>query len=81
MTYYGISLSAGQLGGNIYFVFFLTSIVAVPANFLATYLIDRFGRKKIMIIALVIAAASMLGAVLFPAGNENQGKTCKFFFF
>lgn len=75
MTYYGISLSAGQLGGNIYLVFFLTNIITIPANFLAIFLIDNYGRKKVMIITLTSTAASMICAALFPHKEASMGFT------
>jgi len=75
MTYYGVSLSSGSLGGDIHLVFFLTSVVAIPANFIATYLIDRYGRKKTMIINLVLTALAMIGASLFSLGEITTVNT------
>lgn len=79
MTYYGISLSAGQLGGNIYLVFFLTNIITIPANFLAIFLIDNYGRKKVMIITLTSTAASMICAALFPHKEASMGMLFLFY--
>jgi len=75
MTYYGVSLSSGSLGGDIHLVFFLTSAVAVPANFAATYLVDRFGRIKTTIITLVLSALAMISASLFSLGDISTVKT------
>ena len=71
MIYYGISLSSGGIGDNIYLVFFLTSVVAIPSNFLATYLVDKYGRKKILVLSLVIGALSLITAASFPFKNSG----------
>ena len=37
LVYYGVSLSAGNLGGNIYVNFFLLSLVEFPGTRLVIY--------------------------------------------
>jgi len=69
MVYYGVSLSTGKLGGNIYLVFFLTSIIAIPANFAATFFINRYGRKKSLSLSLFVTAFTMIGAALMPTDH------------
>ena len=79
MTTYGVSLSSGGVGGNIYLVFFLTSIVLIPSNILATYLVDKYGRKKILVSTLVIGALSLIAAASFPFKNSGIFKFCIIF--
>ncbi|XP_066923418.1 solute carrier family 22 member 3-like [Clytia hemisphaerica] len=56
LVYYGISLAADDIGvDSIYLSFFLVSLVEFPANFLATYCCNRFGRRNSSSIPLVIA--------------------------
>lgn len=76
MTTYGVSLSSGAIGGNIYLVFFLNSIVLIPSNVLATYLVDKYGRKKILISTLVIGAISLITAASFPFKNSGIVRLC-----
>ena len=37
MVYFGVSLSAPVLGGNIYLNFFLISALEIPANYVAIF--------------------------------------------
>ena len=71
MVYYGVSLSSGRLGGNIYLVFFLTSIVSIPGNFASTYVMNRFGRKLTLILSLFGTAVAMVSAALMPTSSEG----------
>ena len=41
MTFYGISLSSGDLTGNMYRDFALMSLTECPATFLAVILLER----------------------------------------
>jgi len=66
MVYYGISLASDDLGGDMYRDFILTSIVEIPGNVLVIVLSDRFGRKKTMIIAMIMAGLSCIGVAIIP---------------
>lgn len=70
MAYYGVSLSSGDLGGNIYLTFFLTSLIDFPSNFLATFMVSRFGRKRSLIVSMFGTAVSMITAALLPSKGE-----------
>jgi len=75
MIYYGISLSSGNLGGDIHLVFILTSSVSIPGHCIAIYLLDKFGRKTMTIINLVLTALAMIGASLFALGESSTVNT------
>ncbi|XP_066924453.1 solute carrier family 22 member 3-like [Clytia hemisphaerica] len=70
-VYYGVTLSTGKLGGNIYLVFFLTSIIAIPGNTVAGYIIKRFGNKRVFIITIFLTAISMMAAALLPTDGDD----------
>ena len=78
MVYYGLVLAAGDLGGSVYINFFLLSFVGIPANFMAIYLCQRVGRKKTVIISMLIASLFCIIVAFIPA--ENEGKIARITF-
>jgi len=73
MVYYAVSFSAGAYGGNRYLVFFLTSLVEIPSNYTAIVACKKIGRKKTIIIGLIISAIASAIAVLFQSDLSNKG--------
>ncbi|XP_013381566.1 organic cation transporter protein [Lingula anatina] len=71
MTYYGINLHAGNMAGNLYLNFFLLSIVELPAYALC-FTIDRFGRKKIYILCMVVGGLACLSSLLVQLYSNND---------
>jgi len=58
MIFYGLSLSADDLGGSLYLNYILVSLVELPAILIAMYSCERFGRKT------TIAVPMLLGGLL-----------------
>ncbi|RMX49476.1 hypothetical protein pdam_00017630 [Pocillopora damicornis] len=56
LVYYGVFLSAPNIGGNFYLNFFLTSLIELPAIPAGVWAFNRFGRKKSIIASLILAA-------------------------
>ncbi|KXJ29686.1 organic cation transporter protein [Exaiptasia diaphana] len=73
MVYYGVSLSSPSLGGNMYFNFFLTSIIEIPSNGAAIYVMKKFGRKKSTVIPMILASFAAIGAVLLMKDTSDKG--------
>ncbi|CAH3192868.1 unnamed protein product, partial [Porites evermanni] len=73
MVYYGVSLSAPVLGGNMYLNFFLISALEVPANYATIFCNRKFGRKKTVIVPMVLAALASMGAVLLTRNTAETG--------
>lgn len=74
MIYYGLSLNAGNLGGNFYLNMFLSGLVEVPANTMVLLLVDRVGRKKMYCFSMILggcACASTIFPILYGE-IENQ---------
>ncbi|XP_033741882.1 organic cation transporter protein-like [Pecten maximus] len=74
MIYYGLSLNAGNLGGNFYLNMFLSGLVEVPANTMVLLFIDRVGRKKMYCLSMILggcACASTIFPILYGE-IENQ---------
>ena len=45
MTYYGVTMNAGNLGGDFYLNFFLMGLAEIPGCFLPIFFLDRLGRR------------------------------------
>ncbi|KAL9968411.1 hypothetical protein ACROYT_G026787 [Oculina patagonica] len=73
MVYYGVSLSAPVLGGNMYLNFFLISALEIPANYATIFCNKKFGRKKTVIFPMILAALASTGAVLLTRNSDDKG--------
>ncbi|XP_033741881.1 organic cation transporter protein-like [Pecten maximus] len=74
MMYYGLSLNAGNLGGDFYLNMFLSGLVEIPANAMALLLVDRIGRQKVYCLSMLLggcACASTIIPILIDE-IENQ---------
>ncbi|KAL9979756.1 hypothetical protein ACROYT_G017465 [Oculina patagonica] len=72
MVYYGVFLSAPSIGGNMYLNFFLASIIELPAIPGGVWIYNRFGRKKGVIVPMLLAAVGAAGAVLLTTDDESN---------
>ncbi|XP_074623827.1 organic cation transporter-like protein isoform X2 [Acropora palmata] len=72
-VYFGVSLGSVMLGGNMYLNFFLTSLVEIPGNAFAIYSMNRWGRKKVVVIGLVVAAMANLIVTVIPDNRNSTG--------
>lgn len=73
MTYYGLSLNTGNLGGDFYMNFFLTGLVEFPAYTLAILFLDKIGRKICHMLSMVIGGGCCL-ATIFSIIYGGDGK-------
>lgn len=67
-VYYGLSINSVSLAGNKYVNFMLVGFVEIPANFVCLLVLDRFGRKKTLIITYVLSACLCISLSLIPKG-------------
>ncbi|XP_028401282.1 solute carrier family 22 member 16-like [Dendronephthya gigantea] len=72
LVYYGVFYGSVDLGGNRYLNFFLVSVVEIPANFFVIWALGRFGRKKCVLIAMVLAFIASAISVSIPV-NKSSG--------
>ncbi|KXJ10286.1 Organic cation transporter-like protein [Exaiptasia diaphana] len=88
MVYWGTLFSFDTFGGNRYLAFFLVAIVEVPSIFFTIKSMDRFGRKKSLLVSLILASIASTAAVLlqrdpsqtgFRVGRIVMSMTAKFF--
>ena len=72
MVYYGLSLGADDLGGNLYLNYILVSIMEFPALVAAIYLCDKVGRKKTVLSSVIIASISCAIVSFIPINHEAK---------
>lgn len=62
MVYYGLSLNAGSLAGDIYLNNSLNGLLEVVGYFLVQFTMDRFGRRAIMVWFFFIQGCACLAS-------------------
>ncbi|KHJ88710.1 hypothetical protein OESDEN_11494 [Oesophagostomum dentatum] len=72
--YFGLSLYSTHFAGNIYLNYFLVGLVELPAYILSPYAMNRFGRR------IVVALAHLGAAAIFFALLFTPGKKCLTYF-
>ncbi|XP_073960314.1 organic cation transporter protein-like [Choristoneura fumiferana] len=65
-VYYGLSINSVSLGGNKYVNFMLVGFVEIPANFVCFMVLDRFGRKKILVVTYILSACLCISLSFLP---------------
>lgn len=68
-VYYGLSINSVSLAGNKYVNFMLVGLVEIPANFVCLLVLDRYGRKKTLIITYVLSACLCISLSFLPKGE------------
>ncbi|XP_075979428.1 organic cation transporter protein-like [Anticarsia gemmatalis] len=68
-VYYGLSINSVSLAGNMYVNFMLVAFIEIPANFCCLFVLDRFGRKRVMIITYVLSALLCISLSFLPKGS------------
>ncbi|XP_062580306.1 organic cation transporter protein-like [Saccostrea cucullata] len=77
MTYYGLSLNTGNLGGDFYVNFLISGVVEFPAYALCLILLDRWGRKKCHCTSMLLGGIACLCTIFTISfgGKEFQWLT------
>lgn len=68
-VYYGLSINSVSLAGNKYINFMLVAFIEIPANFACLAVLDRYGRKKVMIVTYVLSALLCISLSFLPKGE------------
>lgn len=64
MGYYGISLSMSGIGVNAYWSNALSALLEIPSYFILTALMDRTGRRPLLVFSLLFTSLTCLGAAI-----------------
>ena len=77
MTYYGLSIAADQLAaGGLFTNFLLSMSMDFPATALVLLLLDRWGRRRLQTVTMVVSGVACLLGVLTtmvaPAGRSSE---------
>ena len=86
-SYYGLTLAAGQGGGDLYLMTTMSGLVEIPAYILTLYLLPMYGRRKTTVMFMVVggaacAAISLINGIEFfeklgvKGGLALLGKLC-----
>lgn len=70
-TFYGISFNITGFGLNIYLTQFTYALIEVPAKVSVYYLLDKVGRRPIMMATLLMAAVCLGINILIPKGKHH----------
>ncbi|XP_022286350.2 organic cation transporter protein-like [Crassostrea virginica] len=68
LMYFGVTMHAGNIGGNFYLNFFLNGIVEFPALLFVILTMDRIGRKRLQCLCMVfggVATICTIFSILF----------------
>ncbi|XP_058952863.1 organic cation transporter protein [Pocillopora verrucosa] len=72
MVYYGVFMSAPYIGGSMHFNFFLASVTELPAITAGIWIYNRFGRKKGVMIPMILTAIGAAVSVLLTTDDESN---------
>ncbi|KAM3955696.1 organic cation transporter protein-like [Aphomia sociella] len=64
--YYGLSINAVNMSGNRYVNYVAVSAAQIPGYWTAVLLLERIGRKPVLIIAFWVCAACQIGYIFMP---------------
>ncbi|XP_061175966.1 organic cation transporter protein-like [Saccostrea echinata] len=60
LMYFGVTMHAGNIGGNFYFNFFLNGIVEFPAIVFVILTMDRIGRKGLQCLVMMFGGVATI---------------------
>ena len=72
MVYYGLSLNAGDLSGNIYLNFVLMAAAELASFLFCLFIMDITGRKLLHCSSMVVGGVACV-ATMFPVMYGNSG--------
>ncbi|XP_050677880.1 organic cation transporter protein-like [Leptidea sinapis] len=71
LVYYGMSINAVNLSGNRYLNYVAVAAIEIPGYWTAIFLLDRVGRKPVLICGYFLCAACQFAFAFIPAGNDG----------
>ncbi|XP_026752930.2 organic cation transporter protein-like [Galleria mellonella] len=71
LIYYGLSINSLNLTGNQYLNYVFVTAIEIPGYWTAILLLDRIGRKSMLICGYWLCSACQFAVVFMPDGMEN----------
>ncbi|XP_060068369.1 organic cation transporter protein-like, partial [Ylistrum balloti] len=72
MTFYGLALNAGNIGGDFYLNFMLLGLVDFPTTILLLLLLNRIGRKKMFCTSMIVGGVGCISTLFTTTyGGES----------
>ena len=68
-VYVGLSYYGPSMGSDAYLSFFLSAVVEIPGYVLCLLLMDRWGRRLLLCVCMVISGFAAISTALAPAGT------------
>ncbi|XP_071806680.1 solute carrier family 22 member 15-like [Asterias amurensis] len=72
MVYYGLTMNASNQGSNMYTSFALSGLAEIPAYLVCFYLLNRLGRRKLLVWSILTAGITCLALVTVPIHVETE---------
>ncbi|XP_014357532.2 organic cation transporter protein [Papilio machaon] len=69
LVYYGLSINAMSLSANKYVTFMLVVVVEIPAYVIVVVVLDKYGRKKTLVVNYVLCAVTNLLFAFLPKSD------------
>ncbi|XP_045499393.1 organic cation transporter protein-like [Colias croceus] len=66
LVYYGLSVNAVNISGNMYLNYVAVSAVEIPGYWMAVFLMERVGRKPVLMGAYWVCAACQIAYIFMP---------------
>lgn len=71
LVYYGMNINSVNMSGNGYLNYVAVAAIEIPGYWTAILLLDRVGRKPVLICAYWLCAACQFSFAFMPEGNEG----------
>ncbi|XP_041980412.1 organic cation transporter protein-like isoform X2 [Aricia agestis] len=65
-VYYGLAINSVSLAGNQYLNFALVAFVEIPSTFIGLLVLDKFGRKRVLIATYLLSGCLCIGLSFVP---------------
>jgi len=73
LVYFGIALHTPEFGSNVFMVFFFGGLIELPTNFVVPWLLNYFGRKRMMLIGFGFCSLCLFVSGIIPVGLFFKG--------
>jgi OCT family organic cation transporter-like MFS transporter 15 len=70
VVYFGLFLSAGDLGGSLYVNFIVFSAIEIPANIILGYLSEHIGRRAVTATSMTIGSLTCVFIAFIPSNEK-----------